>query len=80
MSAAIAPDLLQFCARSLDRPVPSGVHDMARQIAARHEGVEAILAYGSCLRGTALDDTLIDFYVLTRDLAGVSSSMTSTGD
>jgi hypothetical protein len=75
MSGEITPQLLHFCVTSLARPVPSGIHDIARQIAASHKNVAAILAYGSCLRGTALNETLIDFYVLTHDLSGVSSSM-----
>ena len=35
------------------------------------------LAYGSCLRGVATTDTLIDLYVLTDDLRGVSSNVLS---
>lgn len=77
MSATEAPGLKEFCARSLERPVPDAVRALARQIAARHKGVEAMLAYGSCLRGIAIDDTLIDYYVLTRGLDGVSANPAS---
>jgi hypothetical protein len=54
--------------------VPQEVRDLALRIASQHAGVEAVLAYGSCLRGEALGDTLIDYYVLTRDLSGVSAN------
>ena len=50
---------------------------MANFLQRRHEGAVAILAYGSCLRGVAASDTLMDFYVLTKDLKGVSSNIIS---
>lgn len=74
MSETFAPGLIQFCVTSLQRPVPAAVVDFANHIAKQHQGVEAVLAYGSCLRGVAIDETLIDYYVLTRDLSGVSAS------
>ena len=45
---------------------------MAVVLRLRHPGAVAILAYGSCLRGVAAADTLIDFYVLTENFSGVS--------
>lgn len=50
---------------------------MANFLQGKHEGAVAILAYGSCLRGVAVSDTLMDFYVLTKDLKDVSSNMIS---
>ena len=56
------------------RTIPPGVAAMADMVRARHTGAVAVLAYGSALRGEKLADTLIDFYVLTRDFAGVSAT------
>jgi hypothetical protein len=56
------------------RPVPRAVSAMADRVRADHEGAEAVLAYGSSLRGEGLEDTLIDFYVLTKDFEGVSAN------
>jgi hypothetical protein len=47
----------------LSAPVVPGVVRMAEAIRARHEGVAAILFYGSCLRRGTLEGVL-DFYVL----------------
>ena len=64
-------------ARSLEQPVPPEIAAMASHVRSAHDGVMAILAYGSCLRGIATTDSLIDLYVLTRDLAGVSANALS---
>lgn len=50
---------------------------MASHVRSAHDGVMAVLAYGSCLRGVATTDSLIDLYVLTRDLRGVSANVLS---
>ena len=50
---------------------------MADALRQRHPGAVAILAYGSCLRGVAAADTLMDFYVLTENFSGVSSNIIS---
>ena len=50
---------------------------MAEHLRKKHEGAVAILAYGSCLRGIAASDTLMDFYLLTDNLAGVSHNALS---
>lgn len=69
--------LEEFCGRSLAREVPPELHAMADFLQQKHDGAMAILAYGSCLRGVAVSDTLMDFYVLTENLADVSPSILS---
>lgn len=59
-------------AETLARPVPPEIGAMAGHVRGLHDGVVAVLAYGSCLRGVATTDSLIDLYVLTADLKGVS--------
>ncbi len=70
-------DLKEFCRASLARDVPPEIHAMAVVLRLRHPGAVAILAYGSCLRGVAAADTLMDFYVLTENFFGVSPSIFS---
>lgn len=69
--------LEEFCEKSLAREVSPELHAMADFLQQKHEGAMAILAYGSCLRGVAVSDTLMDFYVLTENLADVSPSIIS---
>ncbi len=69
--------LEEFCKASLAREVPHGLHVMADVLRRKHDGVVAILAYGSCLRGVAVTDTLMDFYVLTESLVNVSPNFLS---
>lgn len=66
--------LEKFCETSLARNVPAELHVMAGHLREKHDRAVAILAYGSCLRGAAISDTLMDFYVLTDDLQGVSTN------
>ena len=66
--------LSAFADRQLRRPLPAETLAMADAIRQRHSGVMAVLAYGSTLRGVATADTLMDFYVLTDDLHGVSAN------
>jgi hypothetical protein len=70
--------LEDFCARSLAREVSPELHAMTDFLRPRHEGAVAIFAYGSCLRGVPASDTLMDFYVLTENLADVSPSFLSS--
>ena len=70
--------LKDFCEKSLAREVSPELHAMADYLQQKHEGAMAILAYGSCLRGVAVTDTLMDFYVLTESLADVSPSILSS--
>lgn len=65
-------DLDRLIATTLARPVPSDVSAMAAHVAQQFSDVEAVLAYGSCLRGVSTATSLIDLYVLTGSLAAVS--------
>jgi hypothetical protein len=67
----------EFCKASLARDVPPELKAMADVLRQRHAGAVAILAYGSCLRGVAAADTLMDFYVLTENFSGVSPNIIS---
>jgi hypothetical protein len=67
----------EFCKASLAREVSPEIHAMAVVLRLRHPGAVAILAYGSCLRGVAAADTLMDFYVLTDNFSGVSPNIIS---
>ena len=69
--------LEDFCEKSLAREVSPELHAMTDILQKKHEGAVAILAYGSCLRGVSVSDTLMDFYVLTENLADVSPSIIS---
>jgi hypothetical protein len=65
-------DLRTFIANSLAKPVPPEIAAMAEHVRAQHRDVQAVLAYGSCLRGVATSESLIDLYVLTKGFEGVS--------
>jgi hypothetical protein len=67
----------EFCRVSLARDVPPELKAMADALRQRHTGAVTILAYGSCLRGVAAADTLMDFYVLTENFSGVSPNLIS---
>ncbi|MGH6906653.1 MAG: nucleotidyltransferase domain-containing protein [Aestuariivirga sp.] len=62
---------------TLARPVAPEIGAMADHVRGLHNGVVAVLAYGSCLRGIATADSLIDLYVLTADFSGVSPNSLS---
>lgn len=69
------PSLETFIADALDRPVPREILSMADSLREKlGSGVAAILAYGSCLRGVAAKDSLIDLYVLTPSLSAMPAS------
>jgi hypothetical protein len=70
-------NMKEFCKASLAREVSPEIHAMAVVLRLRHPGAVAILAYGSCLRGVAAVDTLMDFYVLTENFSGVSRNIIS---
>ena len=74
---APANNLQEFCGNSLAREVPRELHAMSDVLRQKHGRAVAILAYGSCLRGVAVSDTLMDFYVLTENLSDVSSNIVS---
>lgn len=69
------PSLETFVAKALDREVPREIAAMAASLRdGLGSGVVAILAYGSCLRGVAASESLIDLYVLTRSLQSMPAS------
>jgi hypothetical protein len=65
--------LRDFCASQLQRSVGREIAAIGDIIRTQHQNVVAVLAYGSCLRGIDPRDTLIDYYVLTQDMRGVSA-------
>ena len=65
-------NLEKLVAATLKHPVPPEIGAMANHVRGLHTGVVAVLAYGSCLRGVATTESLIDLYVLTASLKGVS--------
>lgn len=72
------PDAMRRIAAELAKPAPAGVYAIAAKIIRDHvPGAAAILAYGSCIRDTSLDESLVDLYVLTHRLDDVSRSIVS---
>lgn len=67
----------EVIANTLRTPVPPEITAMAGHAMSLHRDVRAVLAYGSCLRGVSTSDSLIDLYVLTADISGVSSNAIS---
>lgn len=67
----------KLAARTLAMSVAPEIRAMAEKVRGQHGEVLAVLAYGSCLRGVATKDSLIDLYVLTETFAGVSTSALS---
>jgi hypothetical protein len=70
-------ELETFCGISLARTVPEELRTMAKHLVEKHDDALAVLAYGSCIRGVSVSETLMDFYVLTETLGQVSSNMFS---
>jgi hypothetical protein len=64
--------LQDYLAKQVAEDVHPAIKMLAQHILNQHSGVHAVLAYGSALRDSNPDDTLIDFYILTETLAGVS--------
>jgi hypothetical protein len=61
-------------AAEVDKPVPAGIREIVAVIVTRHApGVAAVLAYGSCIRDSSLDESLVDLYVLTHGPEHVSN-------
>jgi hypothetical protein len=69
--------LEEIIAQTLARPLPPEISAMARNIVSTRSGVAAVLAYGSCLRGAATRDSLIDLYVLSDGIEDVSANAAS---
>lgn len=49
------------------RPAPAGISALAEAARNRHEGVAAVLFYGSCLRSGRVDEGIADLYLLVDD-------------
>ena len=65
--------LRDLISTNLDSELSEPVQVLADVIHKQHgPGVLAVLAYGSCLRGTPPTDSLIDYYVLTDTSAAIS--------
>jgi hypothetical protein len=61
-----------YVTRTTSGQVHTAIIEMAAVIRRKHHNVQAILAYGSALRDSNPENTLMDFYVLTQDFEGVS--------
>ncbi len=61
-------DLATLVADELGQPVDPRVTAMAAALAAKHgAAARAVMFYGSCLRDTALDGLMLDFYLIVAD-------------
>ncbi len=60
--------------RMLHRKLPIEVAAMANDVLLQFPAAEALLVYGSVLRGAPVEDTLIDFYVVVSSRRGMSPS------
>jgi hypothetical protein len=69
--------IADLVATTLAKPAPPEITAVATCICASHTNVQAVLAYGSCLRGVAATESLIDLYLLTDGYHGVSASSLS---
>ena len=68
MIATVTQDLRDLVADELAQPVDPRVAEMATALAAEYPGAaRAVLFYGSCLRGGALDGQMLDFYLIVSD-------------
>jgi hypothetical protein len=64
-------------ASAAKEPLHSAITALAETLRHQHKGVAAILAYGSAVRNSNPEDTLIDYYVLTESFDGVSENSLS---
>jgi hypothetical protein len=67
-------DLTSLLKAETAKPVDAAISAMAKSILPNHKNVVAILAYGSTLRDVKPDESLIDLYVLTETVDGVSGN------
>jgi hypothetical protein len=58
-------------------PTHAIVSDFAADILKRHSGVVVVLAYGSALRESNPENTLIDFYIVTEQESGITKNRVS---
>jgi hypothetical protein len=77
-STTAVTDVADLIAAEASKPVPGDVSAVAETVRGRFgSSVAAILAYGSCLRDVATDESLIDLYVLLRDERAISPNIVS---
>jgi hypothetical protein len=67
-------DYIAKTSREVVHPVVAAMADIIR---AKHANVHIVLAYGSALRDSDPENTLIDYYVLTESFDGVSTHAVS---
>ncbi|MFZ5608781.1 MAG: hypothetical protein ACOY99_04135 [Pseudomonadota bacterium] len=60
-------ELPAIIARAIERPVAAAVGEVARRLARRLGGVNAVLFYGSCLRTGLIAGQMLDFYLIVDD-------------
>jgi hypothetical protein len=70
-------DLQAYVIRSSQAAGHAYISELANIIGAKHKDVMAVLAYGSALRDANPENTLIDYYVLTETIEGVSDHFLS---
>jgi hypothetical protein len=73
----MSAELQTYVIRTAQAGVHASVSALATVISTRHHNVMAVLAYGSALREANPENTLIDYYVLTQNIDGVSSNFLS---
>jgi hypothetical protein len=66
-----------YVKRSSSAPVHPAVTAMADHVRSKHTNIAAVLAYGSALRDSNPENTVMDFYVVTQSLDGVSNNRVS---
>ena len=75
----MSSQLEHIISASAAKPVPGEIAAMAQLLRKDFPGgaVAAILAYGSCLRGVSVSESLVDFYVLVHRAGQTSTSVLS---
>jgi hypothetical protein len=73
----MSTDLQSYVIHTSNAQVHEAISDLATFICEKHQNVQAVLAYGSALRDASPENTLIDYYVLTQTLDGVSDNALS---
>jgi hypothetical protein len=68
---------LKLIAAETAKPVDPAITAMAEVVRVKHQGVLAVLVYGSTLRDVSPDESLIDLYVLTENRHGISGNALS---
>lgn len=70
----MSADLQSYVLRTAQATGHASIAVLANIISAKHKDVRAVLAYGSALRDANPENTLIDYYVLTQSIDGVSDN------